>query len=309
LFTSQAAIQTIVLFILLGAGFLAGKLRYIDEATSSGLSKFLVNIVLPALVIMSMQRPFSPELRKEALTSLAISVCVYAASFPLALLFAKAIRAEGAERGAHEFAAVFSNVAFMGYPVMEAFFGKESLFAVSIYNLPFSVLAFSVGPYLLSHHGGGKARMTMKSFITPSVLASAIGLAFFFGGVKLPTIAARSLSILGDLTTPLSMVIIGAIISRTRLSKLVSNPRVYATSAYRLVVFPLLVYAVLYALGLRGRMLAMPVVMAAMPVAVNSAILAKAYGGDAETASSLVLITTLASLATIPFLAALFPAA
>jgi predicted permease len=139
-------------------------------------------------------------------------------------------------------------------------------------------------------------------------VAAIVGLALFFGGVTLPTLVARPLTIIGDLTTPLSMAIIGAILSRMRLKSMVGNPRIYATSAYRLVVFPLLVYAVLFSLGFRGRLLAMPVVIAAMPAAANSAILAKAYGGDAETASSLIFVTTLASLVTIPLLAAIFAA-
>lgn len=308
MFASQAAVQTLILFILMAAGFVAGKLGYFDEATNRGLSKFLVNLVVPALVVSSMQRPFTPELRDEVFTELAISLCVYAASFPLAFLLARAIGAKGAEKGAHEFSAVFSNVAFMGFPVMEALFGRESLFAVSIYNIPFSILAFSVGPYLLAREAGGKARLTLASFLTPSAVASLVGLAFFFGRVTLPPPIARSFAIIGDLTTPLSMAIIGATLSRMRLRSLVGNPRLYATSAYRLVVFPLAVYACLVALGFRGRLLAMPVVIAAMPVAANSVILAKAYGGDAETASSLVFITTVASLFSIPLLAIIFAA-
>lgn len=305
---APTAVQTLILFALLAAGFVGGKLGYLDEGTGRGLSKFLVNIVLPALVVVSMQRPYSPELRNEVLSTLAISLGVYAAAFPLAFLFVRAIGATGAERGAHEFGAVFSNVAFMGYPVMEAIFGKESLFAVSIYNIPFSVLAFSVGPYLLARGSSGGARLTVASFLTPSAVASVVGLALFFGGVILPAPLAKALAALGDLTTPLSMAIIGAILSRMSLKGLAGNPRLYATSLYRLAAFPLLVYAALSALGVEGRLLSMPVVIAAMPVAANSAILAKAYGGDADTASSLVFITTAASIVTIPLLAAVFAA-
>jgi len=139
-------------------------------------------------------------------------------------------------------------------------------------------------------------------------VASVVGLALFFGGVILPAPLAKALAALGDLTTPLSMAIIGAILSRMSLKGLAGNPRLYATSLYRLAAFPLLVYAALSALGVEGRLLSMPVVIAAMPVAANSAILAKAYGGDADTASSLVFITTAASIVTIPLLAAVFAA-
>ena len=180
---TQAAVQTLVLFVLMAAGFAAGKLGYLDEAASRGISKFLVNFVIPALVVESMQRPFSPGLRDQAFTVLAISACVYALSFPLAYLLVKAIRARGAEQGAHAFGAVFSNVAFMGFPVMEALFGRESLFAVSVYNIPFQLLAFSVGPYLLAKSAGSKTKLSIASFVTPAAIAAIVGFALFVVGV------------------------------------------------------------------------------------------------------------------------------
>jgi predicted permease len=304
---SQAALQTLVLALLMAAGFAAGKLGYLDERASRGLSKFLVNFVIPALVVSSMQRPYTLELRDEALRALAVSVCVYALSFPLAFLWARAIRAKGGARGAHAFGAVFSNVAFMGFPVMEALYGRDSLFALSVYNIPFQILAFSVGPFILARSAGSDARLRITSFATPAAAAAALGFALFAGGVALPALILGPLELLGGVTTPLSMALIGAILSRARLGRVARDPRLYATAAYRLLAFPLLVYAALFALGFRGRDLAMPVLIAAMPVAANSAILAEAYGGDAETASSLVLISTIASLVTIPLVASLLP--
>ncbi len=304
---SQAASQILVLFVLMAAGFAAGKLGYLDRAASGGISKFLVSFVIPALVIESMQRPFSPELRDEAYAALAISVGAYAASFPLAWLLVKLIRAKGGARGAHAFNAIFSNVAFMGFPLVEALLGRESLFLVSIYNIPFQLLAFSVGPYLLARSAGGKARLSAASFATPASLAAVAGFALFSFGILLPETLRRPLRLLGDMTTPLSMALIGAILARSSLGAAARDWRLYATAAYRLLAFPLILYAALLALGLRGKLLALPVIIAAMPGAANSAILAQAYGGDAETASSLVFLSTLASLATIPLIALLLP--
>ena len=193
----------------------------------------------------------------------------------------------------------------MGFPVMEAIFGRDSLFAVSVYNIPFQLLAFSVGPYMLAHSAGKKAKLGLGSFFTPAAGAALLGFALFVGGVSLPTPLGQALENLGNCTTPLSMALIGSIIARMELRKLAGNPRLYATTAFRLAVFPLILYVALRALGFSGILLALPVVVGAMPVAVNSAILAEAYGGDSETASSLVAISTLVSLVSIPLLASL----
>ncbi|HTX72738.1 MAG TPA: AEC family transporter, partial [Rectinemataceae bacterium] len=278
----QSTVQTLVLFFYTAAGFAAGKLRYLDEGVGRGLSKFLVNFILPALIIVSMQRPFSAQLRTEAFTVLAISFGVYALSFPLAYLLVKLEGARGGEAGAHAFAAVFSNVAFMGFPVMEALYGRDSLFAVSVYNIPFQLLAFSVGPYMLARSAGKQARLGVASFITPAAAAAVLGMLLFMLGLSLPAPIFESLNTLGNCTTPLSMALIGSIISRIELRKIAGNWRLYVTTLYRLVLFPLLLFAILRALGVSGTLLSLPVVIGAMPVAVNSAILAEAYGGDSE---------------------------
>ena len=261
----QSVSQTLILFLLMAVGFAAGKLRFLDEDGSRSISRLLVSFILPALIIASLQRPFTPELRDQAFVALGISIGVYALSFPLAFLLARAERAKGQEAGAHVFGAVFSNVAFMGFPILEAFFGKESLFIASIYNIPFQFLAFSVGPVILSRGSAQKKRLSPSSFVTPAAVAALAGFGLFLGGVVLPAPLYKALDLLGGTTTPLSMLLIGAIISRSDIRAVAGNWRLYATSAFRLVILPALVFAILKALGFSGLMLGLPVVIAAMP--------------------------------------------
>jgi malate permease and related proteins len=306
---SPSLSQTIILFLLMGVGFAAGRLKFLDENGNRALSKLLVNFILPALIVDSMQRPFSPAMRDLAFSTLGLSFVAYALSFPLAWILVKAIRAEGGERGAHAFGAIFSNCAFMGFPVIEAILGKDAIFAASVANIPFQLLAFSVGPYMLAKTAGHGVKLGLRSFITPAAVSAFVGFGLFAGGVALPPTIAQSLKLLGGTTTPVSMILIGSIVSRMEWRKAIARPRVYVTSIFRLALFPLGLYAILRSIGAAGLLLSVPVVLSAMPVAANSAILAEAYGGDAETASSLVLVSTLLSIATIPILAAIrFPA-
>jgi len=289
--------------LLLAAGFIAGKVKVLSPETVRGLSRFIVDFTLPALIIVSMQKPFSLGLRDEAFRVLGISVAVYATALPLAFLWARLIHAHGPERGVHEFAASFSNVAFMGFPIMAALFGKDSLFAVSIYNIPFQLLVFSVGIIMIMRGKEDSARLPLRTLISPGILAAVIGFAFFLGSVRIPKLLFSALSILGDITTPLSMAVIGAILARMKIRSVFGNPRVYLTSLYRLVLHPLAIWIVLSAVGMKGQSLAVPVVIASMPVAANATLLADVYGGDAQSASSLVFVSTIASLATIPLIA------
>jgi predicted permease len=305
---SPSLAQTLVLFMLMAVGFVAGKTRVLDEQGAKPLSRLLVNFVLPALIIQSMQRPFTPDLRDQAFLILGISFLAYALAFPLAWLLVKSIGARGAERGAIAFGAVFSNCAFMGFPVIDAILGKDAIFFASVANTPFQLLAFSIGPFLLARTAGASVKLRVSSFVTPAAVASVVGFALFAAGIAFPKPFGTALILLGDMTTPLSMVLIGSIVSRMDFRAVVTRPKIYAASVYRLALFPFILFAILYSLGIRGILLSLPVILSAMPVAANSAILAKAYGGDAEAASSLVLVSTLLSIFTIPVLASIkFP--
>jgi len=305
--------QSIILFLLISAGFAAGKAGVLKGETVKALARFLVDFTLPAIIILSMQRPFSPELRDQALRILVISSVVYAMSFPLAYAATRLYRGAGRpELGVHRFAMCFSNVAFMGFPVAESLLGRESLFIVSIYNIPFQLLAFSVGVVMIAGRSqpspSGKPRLgaSLKSLLNPAIVSAFIGFALFLGSVTIPDPLYSAMDLLGGMTTPLAMVVIGAVLAQTKISGVLGNPRLWATTAYRLALHPLLVFALAKAASLEGFELAVPVLVAAMPVAANTTILAGVYGGDDVTASGLVFVSTLLSLATIPLIGRLF---
>jgi predicted permease len=313
-FMPPSVSQSLILFVLMGAGFVAGKVGILRGDTIKGLSRFLLDFTLPALVIHSMQRPFSPELRDQAMSILGFSFLIYAIAFPMAYFLTALYRKAGQrEAGVHRFAMCFSNVGFMGFPVAESLLGRESLFMVSVYNIPFQLLAFSVGTIMVVGRAGGakgesfpaSLARTLKVGMNPAVLAAIAGFIFFLLSVRIPQPLATAVGLLGETTTPLSMALIGAVLANTRLGPVVGNPRLWFTTAYRLVIHPLIVFAIAGFVGLSGLALAVPVLMAAMPVAANTTILAGVYGGDEVTASGLVFVSTAVSLLTIPVLGGL----
>lgn len=310
--------QSLILFFLIAIGFMAGKLGVLRPETVKALSRFLIDFTLPAIIIISMQRPFNAELRNLSLRILAMSSLVYTVSFPLAYAFSMLYRkAPRAELGVHRFAMCFSNVAFMGFPVGEAILGRESLFIISIYNIPFQLLAFSIGAVMIAGRSrvksdgrqGLSARSLFSSFIkflNPAIVSALVGFVLFLASVRIPEPLYSGLDLLGGMTTPLAMVVIGAVLAQSRLAGVLGNPRLWLTTAYRLLIHPLIIFGMAKALGLSGLELAVPVLISAMPVAANTTILAGVYGGDEVTASGLVFVSTALSLVSISVLAGLF---
>lgn len=302
--------QSLILFLLMAAGFGAGKAGVLRGETIKVLSKFLVEFTLPALIIMSMQRPFSMELRDQALRILGFSAVFYALTIPLSYLLCAGYRkASPAEKGVHRFAMSFSNVGFMGFPVAESLLGRDSLFIVSIYNIPFQILAFSLGVVMVggavAKKAGSRRQQLVQSLMllrNPAILGAVAGFALFMLSVRIPEPVATAMNLFGGMTTPLAMTVIGAVLAQTRIGPVLGNPRLWLTTAYRLLANPLMVAGAAAALGLSGLDMQVPVLIAAMPIAANTSILAGAYDGDEVMASSLVFVSTVLSLLTIPLM-------
>jgi len=293
--------QVSVLFFLMVIGWVARKVKALDDLAIGRFSAFVVNIALPALIIVSLQRSFSPDLLGEAGIILALSLAMYALSFGLAFFYPTLIGAKGKERGVHRYAIIFSNVGFMGYPVVEAVLGKEALFHLAVYNVPFNLLAFSIGAWIIAREGERKIKLSWRLMANPSVIATLMGFIFFLFSFRLPAPLYRTLEMTGNITSPLSMIVTGALLARMDPRSILGRWRTYITTVMRLVLLPLLTCVALYAIGMRGLLLSLPVLIAAMPIAANTTLLANLYDGDVENSGAMVFISTVACIITIPF--------
>lgn len=295
--------QILMLFLLMVAGYAARKIEVFDDKVTKGLSSILLKLTLPALIISSMQNPFSTELLKQSGQILLLSVITYGISIGIAVLVPKLMKSSDEEKSVYQFILLFSNVGFMGYPVVESVFGKEALFYTAIYNLPFNLLVFTLGIYLFTSKGGKDHKVNWKIFVNPGVVAVFIGFFLFIFSIRLPYAIEGAVELLGSTTTPLSMIIVGGLLAKIEVKKVLGNWRVYVTSLVRLIVLPILIWLIFKGFITDPLLLGVPVIIAAMPAAANTAILAEEYGGNAELASQGVFISTLLSVISIPLIA------
>lgn len=297
--------QVLVLFFLMLIGFAGRRIAVITHDMVSHFTVFVLNFSLPALILVSLQRDFSPAFLGQAGITLGLSFFVYALSFALAAIYPRLLGLSPKERGVHRYAVIFSNVAFMGYPVVAAVLGEAALFNLAIYNIPFNVLAFSVGAWLIAKEGHRPLSLSWKTFINPSVVATVIGFICFLATIRFPGPLFQTLKMTGDITSPLSMILVGAILADLNGRRVFGNWRYYVTVVFRLALIPLGLGTLLYFFGFRGPLFVLPVLVTAMPVAANTTILASVYQGDTEGASALVFISTLLCIITIPIVAIL----
>ncbi|MDR0476268.1 MAG: AEC family transporter [Treponema sp.] len=300
----HASSQVLALFILILTGFACAKLKITGPLTADHFSKFVINVTLPALLFASFQRPFSSELLGEAGLALGLSAIVYGMAFLTAFFYPRLLKIKSPERGVHRYALIISNCGFIGYPVVEAVLGPDYVFHAVIFNIPFSFLAFSVCAWLIYKESApddtGSKRLNRKAFINPNLVAVILGLLFFVFSVTLPQPVFRGLKMIGDMTTPLSMILIGITLAQADIRRVFGRWQIYATVIMRLVILPSTAGLIFYLLGIRGPLFILGVLITAMPAGSATSILASLYKTAEGEASSLVFLSTLLCMVTVP---------
>lgn len=300
--------QVLVLFILILVGYIVTKKGMLSPHGTRDLSILVLYVTLPAMIIRSMQFDFSPELLLSSGKMAMIAGFVYAFAIFLSYALTHILGFKGKQRDVLQAAMIFPNVGFMGYPVVNAIYGAEGVFFASLFNIPFDIVMWTVGIHLMRRHGDSK-ETTYKNplfiFLNPGTIAVTIGFILFAFSIKLPGPIDSTLAYLASATTPVAMITVGSILSRTEVYSIFKNSSLLITAFIKMILIPAVLYFALRLFNMQGYFLAIPVLITAMPVAANVAIFAVKYENDSNTASQAVFLTTLMSVLTIPIIAVL----
>lgn len=293
-----------ILFCLMGIGYVLGKIKFFTQQSNAILSSFIVKVALPTVIISSMSMPLTKDVLQRALVMLGLSILVYTIILIVAWGLPKFITGNEMHQGILSFSIMFSNCAFMGFPVLGALLGSEAIFYVAIYNIIFNILVYTLGIKFLERGKNQKNAFNIKLLINPGIIASLIGLIIFFGGITLPTVVIGTIDSVAGICTPLSMLVTGAMLSQMPIKEVFSERKIYVLSFIRLILLPFMIFILTkYILKLQDDwLIIIPVVVAGMPVASNAAMMASTYESDAKFASQIVMITTLISCISIPAL-------
>lgn len=293
-----AGLQVLVMFILIGVGYIFAKKSWISRQGSSDMNRLLLYIVTPCLLISSYNRPFDKELFGLltdsfilALTSHLISICV-------SLLL---IRGNGDKNKLDKFALIFTNGGFMGIPLIAAILGSESVIFASIYVMVFNLTQWTVGVLLLT--GRSNIKNTLKKVIlNPGIISIIIGFIIFLFSIKLPSTVSTAIDFIASLHTPIPMILIGTYIARTNVLSIFRNIRVYYISFLRLIIIPLLMIPVYFIYPTSNNIVIANFIATACPVAVLASMFPANYGYDPDHNLGSITVSTLLSVITIPLM-------
>lgn len=294
------------LFLLLGLGYFLYRIHIIDDDFNKKLTNFIFMVTTPFMVLNAVLTTTTYKSISTVLFVLLIAVIMYAIFPFVGLLIAKVLRTPHNQMGLYIFMTVFSNIGFVGYPVVRSIFGNGAIFYTSLFCMIFNIAVFTLGMYLINIGSANKASIEWKYLITPGVIASFIALIFYFFHVHFPPVLTSTTGTIGNLTTPLAMIVIGVTLAQIPVKEVFNELRVYPYTLLKQVLFPILAYPVLSYFIADKLILGVSLVMVAMPVGSSAVLFTNQYGGDSGLAAKTIFMTTLFSIITIPFIVALF---
>ena len=292
--------QVVVLFLLIGTGVLAVKTGVLRPEHKQALSNLLVYIVVPAMIVNSYRMEFSAEILRNLLAAFGMSTLAILAGTVITLLLTA--RKKDSRTPIFRFACIFSNAAYMGFPLISALFSSEGLLYASAFVTVFNILLWTMGYGFVS--GSSSPKEVVRSLVrTPVLYAVIAGLAVYLLQIPIPNLIAQPLELLAGMNTPLSMMITGMLIAAGSVKSIVTDVHIWKLAAVRMVLIPAVCLALFSLLGFHGTAAQVVVLLECCPAAAITSVFAVQFGHDESFAAGSVVLTTLLSIVVLPLCA------
>ena len=293
----------ITLFAIVVVGYAAGKLGYMGGTFDKRLSKVVIDITCPTLILSSAMTGQLPD-RQYILPLLLISIITYIVLTGIAYLLPRYLTRRQKDQGVVGFALMFGNVGFMGYPVVASIFGHEAVFYAAVLNVVNTLAVFTIGTMLIT----GKSEVEGRKFQKKVLYSTPMFAAYLTMAIvalridNIPDFISQPLTMIGNITVPAALLIVGSSMSNLSVRAMLGNATVYVTSLFRLAILPIAIYYLCRALGFSEFVVNINTIVIAMPVATYGTILCLRHDKDTTLITEVTFITTLLSMLTIPLL-------
>ena len=290
------------LFIMILVGVYGSKRKIITTAINKGLIDILIQIALPFMILSSFIYTYDDTIKTNVLKTFYYTIGVYIITIIISYLLLLPIKKH--KKTILHFSNVFVNTGYIGFPVLYSIYGAEGIVYGSIFNMFFVILLWTYGLFLFKGHLDkcSVKEELRKILLNPSIIAVCAGILIMLFDLKISAPILSSIKSIGSITGPLSMIIIGVILSNTKLKHYIHDWTLYYGLATKLIIIPLVIYAVSLFLGNTSKAINTVIIMSAMPASAMTAIFAESFDKEKEYAAVVVSLSTLLSLITITIL-------
>lgn len=287
-----------ILFLLMLAGLICRKCGILTQEGSKTVSSLVVNVANPAMILSAGIVEEEAVGGTELLKLFGLAAGFYAVLICIALLLPRLLHIGKTQRGTYQVMTIFSNIGFMGFPIISAVYGSTALIYATIFLIPYNILIYTYGIRALT--GSGENQFQWKKICNAGVIACVLTLIIYVFRISVPVMAEGTVDYLANLTAPLSMMVIGASLADMEIRELVRDRKLLLFSLIKLLIIPLIGTSVLLRMGLDETLCGVCMILLAAPVGSMTAMLAQQYDGDYELASRGVAVTTILFVITMP---------
>ena len=297
---SAALHQITVIFIGILAGFVCRKLKVLSEEGTATVSNIVVKIILPFYLFSAILNSGSAVDPKGVLLTLGLSFGMFLLSGLVALVIVPLLRPPAGDRGVYLFETMCGNVTYIGIPVCAAVLGGNAAFYGSLLNIPYNLLCFSLGIWLLA------GKLPLKKILNPAFLSGVAAAILYLLRVPVPSVLLDGCAFIGQATSPCAMLVIGSVLGSVSFKEIFTEWRAIPYVLIRLVGLGALMALLLSFIDVDPVLKGVVILMASMPAATNSTMLCTIYGGNRALSAKLIFLSTALSIVTIPLWAAVY---
>ena len=297
--------QLLTMVILMAVGVILNKKKYLSESNAKGLSIVLTRVAVPANMIILMQTPYSHEILMGFLKTCGGTFLVCGIGAFLFFLIGKVLGMKFPELGLFSGGGVYSNVIFMGQPLIMAMYGEKGMIFCVAVMFTSNIFLFTICSILFAAGTGKRktiGKMLQDTFLNLICISAIIGFFCFVKSIRLPAPIGDALRFSANTTVCLSMIYIGSLLAGANVREIFRDKTVYIFSFVTLLVMPLMTKLVA-GLFLDGMALRVLVVLMGTPAAAALPSFAEIYGNDEKRASEYVFVSTILSVVTLPLVA------
>ena len=290
--------KVISLFLIMIIGVYGNKRKIITPTINKGLTNILLEITLPCLVVSSFIFDMDDELKNNIIKCFIYSPIVFIITILISYIALFPIKSD--KKIIMQFANVFSNCGFIGFPIIYSIFEGEGVIYASIFNMFFTIALWTYG--IILFNGNIDKKDFKKVFLNPSIIAVIIGLIIMIFNISIPEVLYSTLDLVGVVTSPLSMIIIGVILGSSNILNYLKDYTIYYSSILKLIVLPFILIIISKIINDNSIVTKTLIIITAMPAAAMTSILAEKFDKEKEYSAVIIFITTLFSLITFPLL-------
>ncbi|MCI7773322.1 MAG: AEC family transporter, partial [Succinivibrio sp.] len=293
--------QMSALFLMVLIGYGCNRLGYMDKDFNRKFSSLILNVTAPFLILSSVMGEVLPK-PEDIAPVLTAGVLTYVFLFIFSFLISKYICKDPNALGSYRFMLIFGNINYIGFPVLDALFGTTAIFYAAVVTIPFNILIFMFGVPIITS-GKGKFHFNWRTIFSPCLCTTYITIVIVCLQARMPREIAEACKLVGSMTVPGSLLIIGSTLAAVPVLKMIGNVRMYILTLIKLLAIPCILFACYKLSPLDDKYANVLVILFGMPVASIGTMLCLKNNIDGTTMSEGTFLTTLLSVLSIPLLA------